>query len=290
MKFWEKSLKIIYKMFFRQKLKTLKEGSIEKILKKAISVLDPEIVDEIKLFVRKQQAKDGGFTDRAGKSDLYYSLFGAFLAQALDMRESSQKLVEYLRANLPKADLSGVYLHCATILSVKFPESGIETSVLRRKIKKNLRLSEETGYSLFMSLLSFWYLEDYLSIYKLVKKLSSLSKNEAKPCPVIAAEIVLQQALNRSSEEQIRQIATFYCPNGGFKATKAIKNADLLSTAVALYALHFVHTDIRTIKPDCQNFVSDLFEEGGFKSCNQDYLCDTEYTFYGLLALGSLEN
>jgi len=31
-----------------------------------------------------------------------------------------------------------------------------------------------------------------------------------------------------------------------------------------------------------------LYDNGGFRSTSEDYLTDVEYTFYGLLALGSM--
>ena len=63
---------------------------------------------------------------------------------------------------------------------------------------------------------------------------------------------------------------------------------DLLSTAVALYALHFLDADIRIMKPDCLIFIDDLYDNGGFRATKYDSVTDVEYTFYGLLALGSM--
>ncbi len=81
---------------------------------------------------------------------------------------------------------------------------------------------------------------------------------------------------------------SYYSYTGGFKATEAVPVPDLLSTAVALYALDFVGYDLRRIKPECLTFTDSLFTEGGFGSNYLDPEPDIEYTFYGMLALGSL--
>jgi len=83
---------------------------------------------------------------------------------------------------------------------------------------------------------------------------------------------------------------SFYRGKGGFAALHQTPTEDLLSTAVALYALHFTDSDTRLIKPDCLGYVDSLFRDGGFRSTESDVEIDIEYTFYGLLALGSLNN
>lgn len=83
---------------------------------------------------------------------------------------------------------------------------------------------------------------------------------------------------------------SFYREKGGFTALQNTPTEDLLSTAVALYALNYTDSDIRLIKPDCLAYVDSLFHDGGFRSTEPDVEIDIEYTFYGLLALGSLNN
>lgn len=79
-----------------------------------------------------------------------------------------------------------------------------------------------------------------------------------------------------------------YYKNGCFSAYSKTAYGDLLSTGVALYGLRFVESDLSIIKPDCLNYIDSLYSEGGFCATAFDDTPDVEYTFYGLLGLGSL--
>jgi len=65
--------------------------------------------------------------------------------------------------------------------------------------------------------------------------------------------------------------------------------SDLLSTAVALYALRLASVELGDLREACLDFVDSLWSPGGFHGCVADRTPDCEYTFYGLLALGSLD-
>ena len=93
---------------------------------------------------------------------------------------------------------------------------------------------------------------------------------------------------NSRSPERVNELRSFHRKNGGFAALKRAPSDDLLSTGVALFALNFLDADVRLIKPDCLNFVDDMYDNGGFRSTYADSITDIEYTFYGLLALGSM--
>ena len=84
-------------------------------------------------------------------------------------------------------------------------------------------------------------------------------------------------------------VRSFYRENGGFTALNHAPYEDLLSTGVGLYALNFINADLRLMKPECLDFIDSLYENGGFRSTQTDFETDVEYTFYGLLALGSLQ-
>ena len=61
-----------------------------------------------------------------------------------------------------------------------------------------------------------------------------------------------------------------------------------LSTAVALFVLRETAYDMRMITPVCLDFVQQNYDDGAFLSGDGDATRDLEYTFYGLLALGTL--
>lgn len=81
---------------------------------------------------------------------------------------------------------------------------------------------------------------------------------------------------------------SFYKGGGGFSAFQDAPLPDLLSTAVALFALRFTGCDLRNIRPECFEFINNAYSNGGFSAGEYDLQTDVEYTFYGLLALGAL--
>jgi len=153
-------------------------------------------------------------------------------------------------------------------------------------IKKELKQPEYSG---FMGILALYYLEDYYNIQRAVNQFKrSFYKIGHLPCPVVAATTLLLGMAGNRHPEITDLLKTFYRKNGGFAALHHAPSEDLLSTGVALYALHFLDADLRLIKPDCLNFVDNLYDNGGFRSTSSDSTTDVEYTFYGLLALGSM--
>jgi len=104
----------------------------------------------------------------------------------------------------------------------------------------------------------------------------------------VAATAVMLGMAGKRQPEAVDMLKSFYRESGGFAALHNAPAEDLLSTGVALYALHFLDADLRLIKPDCLTFADRLYENGGFRATEADSFIDVEYTFYGLLALGSM--
>jgi hypothetical protein len=95
--------------------------------------------------------------------------------------------------------------------------------------------------------------------------------------------------MNQDGLDEQEVLKSFACKSGGFKAFAHLDQADMLSTAVALFALNFAGSDLRLLKPGCLDFIQQNYAEGAFLSGDGDPTTDVEYTFYGLLALGVLE-
>jgi len=87
MKYWEKLSKTIFKLAARKSLKKFQANSLESVLKNSLKLLDTQTIDEIKDFIKSQHTKQGGFADKGGKCDLYYTLFGCYITEALDITE-----------------------------------------------------------------------------------------------------------------------------------------------------------------------------------------------------------
>lgn len=112
--------------------------------------------------------------------------------------------------------------------------------------------------------------------------------DQHSPCSEIAARVFLQKMMNRDGSEDQELLKSFACETGGFRAFAHLNHADMLSTAVALFALDFADCDLRLLKPACLDFIGQNFSDGAFLSGDGDPTADVEYTFYGLLALGVL--
>jgi hypothetical protein len=108
------------------------------------------------------------------------------------------------------------------------------------------------------------------------------------PCSEIAARVFLLNMMNQDGSKDQELLKSFACETGGFKSYQHLQQADMLSTAVALFALNFAGGDLRLFKPACLDFIQGNFVEGAFLSGDGDQTKDLEYTFYGLLALGVL--
>jgi hypothetical protein len=290
MKYWEKLLKSIFEIPARKPVQKFESRSIELFLKKSLHMLDAESIDKLKTFIRQQQTGMGGFADRAGKCDLYYSLFGCYVAESLELQDVIPALKNYTHNVVHSCDLKNVHLHTASILYAKLFGEKNFPNILREKIHRDLLHSEnkQQAYSGFMNMLTFYYLKDYFGLYNMRKRLKNLSTRTEIPCSVLSAMIVLLECFGKPVEALEMQLDSMFLKNGSFKAIARAPTGDLLSTAVALYALRFADYDIRIIAPDCLGFIDSLFSGGGFCATEYDVQPDVEYTFYGLLALGSL--
>jgi hypothetical protein len=290
MKFWVRLSKSIFKLAALPLLIKIRPKSIESVLKKSISLLNDEMVDEIRSFIREKLAPEGGFADRAGKSDLYYSLFGYYIAEAFSVTEAIDPLKNYIKNKVTDSNLSGVNLYCGAILYAKLHGLDDHSQKLGKQIAAELKNSQarQTEYSNFMGFLALYYLGDFLALKRLISQYKPNDPRVELPCPVIAANTILMSLAGRHDRSGENKLKSFYRENGGFAAVSHALFEDLLSTGVALYALNFIDADTRLIKPDCLSFIDGLYEEGGFRSTQTDFETDVEYTFYGLLALGSL--
>jgi hypothetical protein len=94
--------------------------------------------------------------------------------------------------------------------------------------------------------------------------------------------------IGQNIAEDQELLKSYASETGGFRAFQHQSQADMLSTAVALFALNFSVSDMRMLKPACLEFIQSNFSDGAFLYGDGDQTRDVEYTFYGLLSLGVL--
>src|SRR3954463_10611163 len=78
----------------------------------APKVLGDDAVQLVAKFLRSQQNEDGGFKDRKGKSDLYYTVFGVDALAALQQTFDAGRVRSYAESFEQGATLDFVHL-CA---------------------------------------------------------------------------------------------------------------------------------------------------------------------------------
>lgn len=289
MKLWERLSGNIFRMLATPYQKGFRDKSLENMLKRSLNVLDASAADSLRNYVKSCQATNGGFIDKAGKPDLYYTLFGYFIADALEMKDILPSVSGYAEKEIQGNQLTGVHLHCAAIVASRLERRDLVT-LLWDKIQEHLtsQLGKQPAYNTFLNLLTCYYLNDYKGLYLIRRQMKAFENKTALPCSVLSALLVLQKSFRKPENGLIDEVLLFRQENGGFKATKAAPIPDLLSTAVALYALNFAGYHLGAIKPAAFDFIDSLYVDGGFGGNVLDQDPDIEYTFYGLLALGAL--
>lgn len=295
------------------------------MLRNTFVLFDEQGRVEVLKFILKNQNTDGGFCDRGGRSDLYYSLFGMMILRAAQSKGqgagSSEKKQDRKekKANMAlepyskhidqailklkqftirqkRAEVPGFIEYCCLVLLQK--ELRVKRYSRFRSLYSLGRLfmkerdSINLSYRSFVLFLTLNAVFPFPSIFKamLKKMLTKTKVDQESPCSEVAAEVFLVKLLNYDGTEEQELLASFALESGGFKAFPHLDYADMLSTSVALYTLSYAGYDIRLIMPSCLEFIQQNYSEGAFLSGDGDMTADIEYTFYGLLALGVLTN
>jgi len=289
------------------------------LLRNALNLLDEQGREDVLQFLISQQNSDGGFQDRGGRSDLYYSLFGGLMIRAAEKETEERSLkngdqrvegvaaipelvegiIQRLRQFITQqsnAEVPEFIEKCCLVLLQKELKTG-RNSQLKAMISLGKsfwkeRRSINISYRSFVLFLTLDTVLPFRKILKIGAKrmMARTTIDQHSPCSEVAAKVFLQKMTNHDGSEDQELLKSFACETGGFKAFMHLGNSDLLSTAVALFALNYSGGDLRLLKPACLDFIGQNFSNGAFLSGDGDQTADVEYTFYGLLALGVLAN
>jgi prenyltransferase beta subunit len=268
----------------------------------------------VEAFLRSKQDVCGGFRDREGKPDLYYTVFGLEGLMALQADIDWPRVRSWLDSFGDGEGLDFVHLcclaRCWSSAGVRdFPPELRDGLLARvegfRSLDGGYNQAPGKAYGSAYGCLLAWSAYEDLGqsvpdASRLVESLMALrtadggwSNDRGMPVgvtPAAAAAVALCQHLEIPVETTVRDwILSQALPGGGFKALPGIPLPDLLSTAVALHALDALQADLSALREPCLDFVDSLWNaEGGFHGNWTDHELDCEYTYYGLLALGHL--
>ena len=284
-----------------------------------VARLAPRLLGEsaelVVAFLRGEMNADGGFKNRAGDSDLYYTVFGLEGLLALRADVPNSAIANYLRWFEGKLDeLDFVHAACLARGWAAMP-ADVRAQCPREQILRRIALyqtadgaysatpgaAQGTLYGCFLAVGAHQDLgeavPDIEAVLKCIDRLRAADGGYANGddlpmglTPPTAAAAALMRNLGRSPPPELAAwLLARHHPEGGFFATPAAPVPDLLSTATALHALAGLHADLGPLKEPCLDFVDSLWSgRGGFVGSWEDDALDCEYTYYGLLALGHL--
>ncbi|MEZ0390088.1 MAG: prenyltransferase/squalene oxidase repeat-containing protein [Verrucomicrobium sp.] len=265
-------------------------------------------------FVKGQCTPEGGFADRGGRPDLYYSVFGLEALLALRVEPDRVAGAAYVQGFGDGEGLDFVHL-----CSLARCAANLGRDVLSADTRERLAARVEAfrtpdgGYhgspgrdagSAYGALLAWGAYSD-LSLKvpgeeRLLESLLTLRLQDGSfanepdmpqgTTPTTAAAVVLCRHMGAGLPgETGAWLLQQAHASGGFLALPGAPLPDLLSTATALHALESLEMNYDALRETCLDYVDSLWNaRGGFHGHWADDDLDVEYTFYGLLALGHL--
>jgi prenyltransferase beta subunit len=264
-------------------------------------------------FLRERLNADGGFQDRAGASDLYYTVFGLDSLVALQQDLPADETSRYLEQFDDGDGLDFVHLACL-VRGWAALRRQLDTPLADRLLARieawrsgdggySTIPSSETGsaYAAFLALGAYEDLGRPLpEPDRLIASLATLRTADGSygnqpglasgVTTATAAAVLVLRHLDVPADRETGMWLLDRCHGrGGFFASRSTPVPDLLSTATALHALASLHVPLAGLREPCLDFVDSLWtNRGGFFGTWADDVVDCEYTFYALLALGHL--
>ncbi len=285
-------------------------------------LLSEEARERIIAFIRSCSCEDGGYCGPSGDSDLYYSLFAVESLIALGSEPAEHAAASFAERFGNGADLDLVHLSCLIRLRTLVKQAMAPDQVRRLvgafqssdgAYAVNRAASSGSVYAMFLAVGAYQdagvEIDSASSILRSLEALRSgdgAFANEPGMAlgttTATAAAVVLRNALRVPPEGYLFEwLHNRQGSDGAFRASALGPSGDLLSTATALHALCQAGAGCAAQGRRSLDFIAAHWHEsGGFAGARLDEgvsqerlaqggpLPDCEYTFYALLALGSL--
>lgn len=272
-------------------------------------------------FTQNRLHPGGGFQDRAGRSDLYYTAFGIDLLLALSTLPIPHPLASYILQfgsgeSLGFMDLVSLARARRRLIPDQTPPEWRQAIAARLSRFRSAGGGYEnqpgsasaSATATFMACLAFESLDlapdhpDRIlsALQELATPDGAFSNLPGMPVgntPSTAAALTLLTHFPGASLSclPIPWLLNQLDPTGGFRAFPQAPIPDLLSTATALFALSTLppnlldDSSLDPALPSIHDFIAARrTPSGGYSGHAFDPVADVEYTYYALLALGSL--
>ncbi len=290
--------------------------TIRRDMVKAVSRAENVLGSSVGLVVEyllSQINPDGGFSARDGRSDLYYSLFGAEALVGLNADVPVERIVGffYQFTGLESLDIVHLASLVRCLADLSQPLGSQLKKLLIRRLSRyrsadggyDTKIDSETGtmYGCFLAVGLCQDLGvDVPAPDKLLGCIESLHRPDGSyandksivpgSTPAAAAAVTILHYFDRPvNGSTLDWLGGQFLPSGGCLAVPAAPMADLLSTAVAVHGLALAGVPLDNLKEPTLDFIDSLWNgRGGFYGNSADATADCEYTYYGLLALGRL--
>ncbi|NNE92154.1 MAG: hypothetical protein HKN23_10945 [Verrucomicrobiales bacterium] len=281
----------------------------------APAVLGDEAAGLVEKFIRSQQNEDGGFRDRDGASDLYYTSFAVDTLTALQAELPEDSLAAFfVEKSTDLTALDFVHLCClargwSALSAEKRNNAPIDSILGRIETFRTAdggynQIEDADSGSAYACFLAYGAYSDHRREFPNPDGVRSCIQSLGTPegswandvdlpvpnIPATAAAVTLCRNLRLPIPTETGPwILECLHADGGFLPFAMAPLPDLLTTAVALHALDGLQVSFDNKKERILDFVDTLWTaEGGFHGNWEDDDLDIEYTYYGLLALGHL--
>ncbi len=284
---------------------------VQAVLLKGVKQMSPEAREIISEYILdKTNFQDGACLNRAGKGDLYYTMFGLSCADALQLRlpwsSFSRTLKKTALHSLDVIHLS-CWVKCSLLMLLKQKWAWNSFVLLcqlwqvRKYIQKQ-QLAEKIielrdPYLVFLMVnvmqdlkmdISDSLKQQYMEL--LEKEQSANGSHGGVVATTVAAILTKRQLTGELDTAALDWLKSQLHELGGFRASDLTAMPDTLSTGVALFTLRVCECLNEDIIQKCSVFLQNHWlDNGGFASVINDEESDCEYTFYGLLASGAIQ-
>ena len=228
-------------------------------LKRGAEKLNAEARQQVCHYVESQRVDGEAYMNRGGQPDLYYTMFGWMLCYALGIRSDASQRKAYLQ----------------TIDAGRLDELHQIVWTLCGQLDRLLSVPRFTQDVILSLMVDDEPLRRFFKTYQ--------QHGSGDGTNALAARLAIAAERDVALTDKLLELQV---DSGGFLAYEGAPVPDMLSTAVAMFAL-----SRQKIVPryDVHSFVEAHWQrDGSFAATLLDEQGDVEYVFYGLLAIGSL--